>query len=415
MNIITRYKIYLASTGKYLLASLIPLVFSVLINPLMAKNLSPEDYATIAYFTSFGSLFSPIIGFFIIDYYLRCYYQSTKEELIKLKGTALKLLLYMSSLIGALCLGGLYVYMTAARVSFNFSPYAVYSLAQVYLSLFYAFQLAEYKIAGKSSEYLKVSVLWGFVVVLLNFFLVIIIKGGASGKLLAALLGSLLPFVVYITNNRRFFKVKFDVKIVKSFLIFGAPLVLAGMLEFFSNGYDKVLLEKGGDTISLGYYAVACQMSGYLNIFSTALKSTFQPDMFKAIAEKNIRRCTLIILPIIGIIGSIVLVYIVLCPWVISLLTAGRYVAAIPLSRITALSVITFSFYSLISLFTYGVGLSKITLYNKIIGTALNIVLLTLLIRTYGVFGAAWGLVLVYVIYAIGNLCFLYYYRKRFM
>lgn len=414
-GIFTRYGKYASNTGLYLLASLIPAVLSVLINPLLAMNLSPEDYAIIAYYTSFGGLFGPIIGFFIMDYYLKCYYASTKDELEKLKGTALMLLLLVSAPVSLLCLLGLFIYSFLAHVTFSFLPYALYAILQLYFSYFYSFQLAEYKIKGDGKSFFRVSVFWGIVVVLLNLLLVVFIKGGASGKLLAAMIGSMLPCLVYLFKNRAYIKLKIDFKLAFKFFTFGYPLVLAGLLEFFSHGYDKVLLERQGDITAMGYYAVACQMSGYLNLFATALKSTFQPDIYEAISERNIKKVVLIIMMVIGIISFVVFVYILVCPQLISLLTAGRYTESSGLSRITSLSVISASLYYLISLFTYGVGLTKLTLINKIMGTVINIVILTIMIRTYGTTGAAWGTVFSFIVYAIGNVLLLYVNRGKFI
>ncbi len=85
-----RIKSYLSNAGIYLGASLISSLLAVIINPLMAMNLSPEDYAISTYYTSFGTLYGPVLGFFITDYYLRKYYILSKEELFKLKGNVIK-------------------------------------------------------------------------------------------------------------------------------------------------------------------------------------------------------------------------------------------------------------------------------------------------------------------------------------
>ena len=87
-----RIKLYVKNAGVYLLASLIPSVLAVLINPLMAMNLSPEDYAVSTYYASFGLLYTPVLGFFITDYYLRKYYILPKDALYQLKGNVIKIL-----------------------------------------------------------------------------------------------------------------------------------------------------------------------------------------------------------------------------------------------------------------------------------------------------------------------------------
>lgn len=409
---VTRLKAYISNAGIYLLASLITSLLSVLINPLLAMNMSPEDYAVVSYYTSFGTLFTPLIVFFTIDYYCRKYYIVTEDERRVLKGNLFHFFIFFSGGVSILCLLGLYIFVTTTGVSFSFYPYALLVISQLFFGVPYSFQLAEYKIAGKSKQFFFVSIIWGIANVILTLTFVVWYKGGGVGKLLATSIGSLLPFVWCIYKNRCFFKTKIDKSIIQDMLKFGLPLTLAGLLGFFTNGYDKVLLEEQGNVVALGYYAVACQMSAYLNIFSNAIKSTFQPDMFKAISQRNLKKVALVILGVILSVSFIVGIYILFSPWLVNILTAGRYVASTELSQITALSIITSTVYYQISQFTYGTGHSNITLVNKIIGVIATIVLLNVLIPSYGTYGAAWGMVISYIFYALGNIILLYTKRK---
>ena len=412
MIYIARFKAYISNAGTYLLASLITSLLSVLINPLLAMNMSPEDYAVVSYYTSFGTLFTPLIVFFTIDYYCRKYYVVSEGERRILKGNLFHFFIFFSGGMSLLCLLGLFVFVSTTGVTFSFYPYALLVVSQLFFGVPYSFQLAEYKIAGESKPFFVVSVIWGIVNILLTLTFVVWYKGGGVGKLLATCLGSLLPFIWCILKNREYFKVRIDRGLIADMLKFGLPLTLAGLLGFFTNGYDKVLLEKQGDIVALGYYAVACQMSGYLNIFSNAIKSTFQPDMYKAISQKNLRKVTIVALGVVLSVSLIVALYVLFSPWLVKILTAGRYVASTKLSQITALSIITSTIYYQISQFTYGTGHSNITLVNKIIGVVFTIILLTILIPQFGTYGAAWGMVISYILYAFGNFVLLYIKRK---
>lgn len=52
---------------------------------------------------------------------------------------------------------------------------------------------------------------------------------------------------------------------------------------------------------------------------------------------------------------------------------------------------------------TVAMGYTTITLWNKIIGSVLSIATFSLLIPVYGATGAAWGVVISYVYFFIGN------------
>ena len=409
----SRIKSYLSNAGIYLTASLISSLLAVLVNPLMAMNLSPEDYAVSTYYASFGALYGPVLGFFVTDYYLRKYYIFSKEELFRLKGNVIKIFLGFSGLVSLFCLLALFIFVKGTHVSFDFMPYALLAVLQSYVALLFSFQLAEYKIARNAKAYFGASVFWGVLGVGISLLLVVVFKLGAVGKMTATFLGSFFPFLWCLNKNKEFLKVKFDKEIFKQVFLYGYPLVLAAMLSYFTHGYDKVLLERGGDIKTLGYYSVACSMATYINVFANAIKSTFQPDMYKAISQKSVKKVAGVASLVIVSVGAAVLLFIIFCPWLIKILTAGRYVQSTEMSRIVSLSVLTSTIYYQVSQFTYGTGHSKLTLINKIIGTAINIALITILIHKYGAIGAAWSTVLGFLVFAVGNIVLLFIIRKK--
>lgn len=408
-----RIKLYSKNAGVYLLASLLSSVLAILVNPLMALNLSPEDYAVSTYYTSFGLLYTPVLGFFVTDFYLRKYYVLSKEALFQLKGNVIKLFLYFSGLVSLVCLLGLFAFVKGTSVSFDFWPYAPLAVFTNYVGLIYSFQLAEYKIARNAKSFFWASVIWGAIGVVLSLLLVVVAKWGAVGKMVAAFLGSFLPSIWCLIKNKEYLGVRFDKEVFRQIFLYGYPLVLAAMLSYFSHGYDKVLLERGGDIETLGYYSVASSLAAYITVFSNALKSTFQPDMYKAIAQKSVKRSVAVGGLVVLAVGLIVMVFIIFCPWLIKILTAGRYVQSTQMCRIVSLSVLTSTLYYQISQFTYGTGHSKLTLINKIVGTTINIALITYLVRNYGAVGAAWSTVLCFLVFAIGNLVLLFIVRKN--
>ena len=62
-------------TGLYLLASIIPMMLLIAVNPFLSKGLSPFDYAIIGYLSSFAAIETPLIQFFVMRYFLSNYYR----------------------------------------------------------------------------------------------------------------------------------------------------------------------------------------------------------------------------------------------------------------------------------------------------------------------------------------------------
>lgn len=410
---INRFKKYLGTAGIYLAASLVSALIQVLINPWMAKNLSPEDYAITTYYYSFSLLYGPVLGFFMVDFYLRKYYILSEEKRFILKGNIIKLFLVFSGVVSILCFIALYAFVKGTGVTFDFSPYGALTVFGTYVGLNYTLQMAEYKISGKPKACFSASVIFAVLGASASVLLVVVFKFGAVGKATASFLTSFFPFVWVLIKNREYLSVRMDKQIFKQILLFGYPLALSAMLSYFTSGYDKVLLERGGNIVELGYYSVACSMAGYITFFANAIKSTFQPDIFQAIAEKSIRKVLIKASFIVFSVGAIIILFEIFCPFLIRILTAGRYMQSVQMSRIVALSVLTSTVYYQIAQFTYGTGHSKLTLINKIVGTAINILLITILVKRYGAIGAAWSMVFGFLVFALVNLILLIIIRKK--
>ena len=412
---ISRYYGYIKNTGVYLFASILSSLLSLLINPLLAANLSPDDYGIIGYYGGFSSLFQPLIGFFILDYFLRKYFVYSEVERINLRNIVVKLYFYFSGSIALLCFVILCFYNYSNHVIVPTLPYATVFILESYILVIYNLKLAEYKMAGESIKFLKLSVFYGVMIAICSILLVVFLKLGAWGKMLASFLASFIIFIYCMGKYRPAFRCKIDKDVFFEIIKYASPLVLAGLLGFFSKGFDKVILERQGDLHILGIYSVGFSMACYLDTFANAVKSTFQPDVYNALAEKNFRKLLKTMIVVISSVVIIVLIFLLLCPLLIKILFAGRYDAAIPYARVLSLSVITSTIYYQISQATYGSGLSNLTLINKIIGTVLTIALYSVLIPLYGSIGAAWGVVLSYLIYALSNIILLMLNRNKFL
>ena len=90
-------------------------------------------------------------------------------------------------------------------------------------------------------------------------------------------------------------------------------------------------------------------------------------------------------------------------PFLVHFLTFGKYDSATPYAIIVSISSITSMMYYSMSQVTVALGYTSITLTNKIIGSVLSILSYGFLINRYGAKGAAWGMVMSYIYFFLGN------------
>lgn len=414
---VSKYKSHFVNIFRYFTASLLPLVLNLLINPWISKNMSPTDFATVGYYKSFTTLIQPFIWFYVLHYYTKSYYELDEENRKILRGNIFKFLIYGSLILSVISLIGIIIY----SVYFNkeseipLYPYVYISTFTIPLTGIYQLSLIDYRMGRKSGSYLVLSATHAILVFATLLIMVVFAKMGAFGHLTSLLLTNTILFVYCAYQSRDLFKVNIDWGLLRKIIIFCFPLTLAAMLSFFSGGYEKVYLERLGDIKELGFYVVGATMAGYIQVFSSAVGSTFQPDIYKAIAERNKKNYIKYGIVVIGFTTIITILVILLAPIIIDILTAGRYVYSAKYLRIIALSAVTSSVYYMVSQFTIAIGLTKIPLYNKVIGSILCIGMYKFMIDTWGFNGAAYGVALSFVVFTFGNLMLLYVQKTQFL
>ncbi len=404
-----KYKKSLQNVGIYFIASLIPMVLSMAINPLIALNMDPDDYAIVGFFNSFNGLVSPLIVFYSFNYYTKRYFELNEEGRIKLKSTIMQALVYLSLLMALLSLLGIFIYMKCFNQGSTIPifPYALLSVFALPLTGIYTLMLTDYKMQKRANDFFKLSISKSIVGIPLILLFVVLLKYGALGRLLATFLGNFLLFAWCLVKNWGCFRNKIDWSILKAMLLFTWPLTLAAMLGFFSNGYDKVFLERLGDVKELGYYVVGLSIAGYIRVFQTAIGNTFQPDIYENIIKRNWKSVFKFVGLILGMTTIVVLGFILVAPFVVDILTAGKYTYSVKYTRIVAFAQISSSLYYTLSQITIALGATKITLINKIVGSALCVVMFSVLITKWQFIGAAWGQVFSFIIFFVGNLILL--------
>lgn len=152
---------------------------------MMAKNLSPEDYATIGYFSSFNLLLTPLITFFLTNFYTQRYFKVSEEEKENIKATVMKLAIYLSFAMAVVSIIGLYVYHVLINKSSDipFSPYAFLTIFAIPFTGLYSLKLTEYRLKREARNFAFVTIANGILAAALAIAFVVIVKWGAFGRL----------------------------------------------------------------------------------------------------------------------------------------------------------------------------------------------------------------------------------------
>lgn len=401
----------LKSFSLYFAASILTAIIGLLVNPLMAMGLSHSDYAIIGYYSAYGSLLTPIISFSLQSYYARNYHLLDRISREKLYNCLISVFLTLSVAAFALFFGGYYVYHVKFVNSIPFTPYAILSFLPLFFSSFYNLYLLDLRMEDKARKYSVITVLNSLLGALLSILLVYVLRYGATGRLVALLIISVL-FSLY-SNAAKKVKFQWDWGVIKPALKFCFPIMLSGVLSFFFIGIDRPMLAKLDDNYMLGLYNVGLQISSYLAIFGTVLLQTFDPDLYKYTSLEQHRKVLLLVIGITVACALPNMLFMTMSKPLIGLLTAGRYVESSSFANILCIKNITTTFAYIMSGVLIGYGYSGYELINRALGAICAFIIYQVLISNFGFYGAAWGQGVTWLAMGIISCCCLMIIRKR--
>lgn len=373
----------------YLLASIVSGILSVLFNPFLAANLSSLDYSIIGYYSSFSPLFTPILNFSLISFYVRKYFKIPEDKRQLTLDTIITTLLIWGAISTLFILALFFTYCRIAKVELPFFPFAMMSVFQLFFNNFLLLYQVECRMRREAKRYFKITMSASLITILLSIILVIIFKFGAIGRMSALLLSSACIGLFAIKKLRSKFRV--DKSILKEAVSFGWPVSCSYIIQYFLLGIDLALLEPLNDVVNMGLYSIAITLTGYLSVFYTALAQTFEPDTYKAVAQYNYKKLVKIVALISSLLIFIIIIFVVFAKPVIAILTANRYTEAYHFARILSIGIIATYLMVAIEGIINAFGFTKIGLINKIISSAIAVTAYYYLIKTQGFFGAALG------------------------
>lgn len=399
---------YIKQLSRYFNASLIPMVLNLAINPLVSLNMNPEDFAITGYFLSFSTLISPIIAFYMLHYYNKRYFELDEDGREHLWALLFKSLIFFSFAVALLCLILLLFYIKfASQCTFTTFPYLYMVVMTIPFAGIYNLELADYKMKRESKAYMNLSLARGVLGVAFTVLFVVIIKWGALGKLLGPMLIEICVFIFLLYKHRDVWQIKTETKELLPILKFCWPLALGAALGYFSNGYDKTVLESLGNVTEFGYYCVGSSIAAYLGVFTTSISATFQPDTYEAIIKDNKKKLFKVVGARWGLTLIVVMAFIMFCPLVIKILTAGRYMASVPYARIFALVSLTNSIYYIINDYSIAKGKPHYYLITTILGSLIIMCFMPMFVAKWSYSGGAAMNVLSFIILSVINILLL--------
>jgi O-antigen/teichoic acid export membrane protein len=378
------------TSAVYSIAAIALRFGGLLLIPLYWRVLRPEDYGVIAAASIVGNFLGVFLGMGISEAVTRFYYTWPVEERRRRVGT-LWMIDWGSSIAVGLPLafwGAPLVQLAARQVEFDpFLKLAV--LSATFASLATA-PMSLLRVQERARAYVLIAASSFAVRTTLAIWLVVVLRRGPAGVLEADVLTGAIMIVPLAVVMLRAATPSLHRETLVQGLRYSLPLVPAIFVESLLFTADRFVLEKFVSLQALGLYAVADSLAAVVRIANSGLKTAWLPFQMRAAVERPDARmvigrmATFFAAATLAIAAAVAL----LCADVIAVIGVPTYAPAAPL---VPLLVVPHLLYSVVPLFTGGIGIARKTEYaslTAIIQLVLAVAALLVLVPAFGVGGA---------------------------
>lgn len=401
------------NAGLYFSGSIVQSILSLVASPIYSLHLSAKEFGILGYFGAISNFLSPIFILGMSSIYLMRYFKQGDEDNKKLLFNITFFLCCFNTILIVVSYASIYFYFKFMNVNLPLNPFAWFILIALLLENIKSFVLLNFRIRKKALSFFIFSSVNSILNFGLGILFVAYFNWGAEGRMSAPIISSLfmLPFCIYLLH--RYSTINFNFNGFLRSAKAAIPLVLAAYAYVPIANIDLFYLERLNNLSELGLYNIGITIAGYVQLAYIALGIAIEPDIFKAVAEKDnnklIKSAVIIFIPYF----LFVIIFMFLSGTVISILTAGRYLEAERYTNIALISVFLMGVYWFLDKIFIALEKTKLNLIINVIGGASSIVITYFAVNSFKFIGAAYGKVLVALLLCIVSLILVIKYLRK--
>lgn len=306
-----------------------------------------------------------------------------------------------------------YILMTYFSKSGYNQFWVLLSLAPIPFNLFVTYNSGIFLGKNDIKTFNKVNWIPQLIILIITLILVIVLKLGVTGALLAILGGPFIMAIIMIFKNDflKFFSLHFDFKVIKSMLSLGLVYALSLLVINLNYKADYILLDKLSSAYELGIYSKGATITQYLwqipMVLSTIVFSrsaTSKTDKQFSYKVAQLLRLSFIL------IGAASLVLFLFSKDIIITMYGQDFSQSVQVLNYLLPGVIILTIFKVMNMDLAGKGKPYIAMKAMIPSLIINIVLNYLFIPRYGAAGSA---LCSTISYAIAGVMFLIAYSNE--
>ena len=406
-HILGLYKNLFKQTAIYGLATVLPRMFSFLLVPLYTDLLPKAEYGKVSIIFAWMIFLNVILAYGMETAFFRFYNnESDKKAVVETSMVSI----FWTSLV--FLMAALLFRTTLADWSGIDSQYITYTIWILVLDALVIIPFSKLRAFQRPTMYAIVKIGNVLVNLLLSvFFLIYLpklvvlypkdlissfyVENFQIGYIfLANIIASLLTFVVFFPDYV-LLKWKFDFSLWKRMLVYGLPIMVAGIAFAINEQFDKILLSKLlPDNIAdseVGVYSACYKLGLFMVLYRTAYTLGIEPFFFSHASDKNAPQTYAMVTKYFVIFGSFILLSVIVFADVFKFLMIrdSSYWVAMKVVPLIILANFFLGIYTNLSVWYKLIDKTYIGAYISIVGAIITLVLNFLLIPTMSYYGSA--------------------------
>ncbi len=289
----------------------------------------------------------------------------------------------------------------------NFIYLLNYAALILFIDVLAVIPFIKLRLERKAKKFAAFKIINISVSLILNLYLILVLKFGIEAILIANLIASILTYLLLFPSVIKNLRFKINIELLKSLLKFGLPYFPAGLGAMLIQGVDRPILGHLTDLSTVGVYSANYKLGIFMMLFVSMFQFAWQPFFLQNEDEKNAKDIFSKVFTYFALVGSFVLVTIsIFISDIVKFNISGysiigsNYWGGLNIVPIILLGYLFYGFYIV---FTAGIYIKEKSIYIPFItlgGALINILSNYILIPIYGMIGAALSTLVSYLFMA---------------
>lgn len=256
----------------------------------------------------------------------------------------------------------------------------------------------------------KAIVVVTFVKSILNPLVGIIFVLASEQKDIARIISTVLVEVIVCGTIAiyQFYKGKcfYNKKYWKYAVVFNIPLIPHYLSGTILNQADRIMISNMVGSTAVAFYSVSYNLAQVMNIFTTAIASSFTPWVYRKLRDKKPQDIAPVINMLLLLMFGLLTILMFLAPEALLIIGGKEYAEAVYVIPPITASVFFIFQYNLFSNIEFFYAERKYVLVGSIAAALLNIILNAIFIPKFGYYAAGYTTLFCYIIYGLSHIWF---------